>query len=96
MVTASGSAPACTVVYSTVSQRDSGFQGSVTAASESWNGTLANGASITAGFLASGAGSGCTPDAFRLNGPLRNADPDPDPTDYSQSPTGTPTPSVPP
>ncbi|MFD9500064.1 cellulase family glycosylhydrolase [Streptomyces sp. NPDC060035] len=131
MVTASGSAPACTVEYSTVSQWDGGFQGSVTltdlgaassgwslgfdlpgnrtvtqgwnarwsqsgsavtAASESWNGTLANGASITAGFLASGAGSGSTPGAFRLNGTLCNADPDPDPTDPTD-PAEPPTPA---
>ncbi|MFE2019039.1 hypothetical protein ACFW9O_13475 [Streptomyces sp. NPDC059499] len=76
-----------------MSQRDGGFQGSVmltdlgaasstvTAASESGNGALANGASVTAGFLASGTGSGSTPGAFGLNGTLCTADPDPDPTD---------------
>ncbi|WSY28689.1 cellulose-binding domain-containing protein [Streptomyces sp. NBC_00887] len=93
MVTASGSAPACTVEHSTVSQRDGGFQGSVTltdlgaassavtTASEGWNGALANGARVISGFLASGAGSGSTPGAFGLNGTLCTADPDPDPTD---------------
>ncbi|MET7368847.1 cellulose binding domain-containing protein [Streptomyces sp. NPDC005566] len=120
MVPASGSAHGRTVEHSTVSQRDSGSQRSVTltdldaassgrtlgfdlprgrtvtqgrnarwsqsgsvitAANESWNGTLANGASVTAGFLATGVGSGSTPGAFRLNGTVCTADPDQDPTD---------------
>lgn len=130
MVTASGSAPACTVECSTVSTWDGGFQGSVTltelgaagdgrslgfdmpgnrtatrgrnarwsqsggavtAASKSWNGTLANGASITADFLSPGAGASAEPGAFRLDGTLCNADPDPDPT----GPTGPAEPPTP-
>ncbi|MDX2822342.1 cellulase family glycosylhydrolase [Streptomyces ipomoeae] len=55
----------------------------VTAASESWNGSLGTGASVTAGFIASWSGSNAVPTAFKLNGTTCNVDaePSPDPTD---------------
>ncbi|MFF9767995.1 cellulase family glycosylhydrolase [Streptomyces sp. NPDC014636] len=46
----------------------------VTAANESWNGTLGTGASVGAGFLASWAGSNAVPTTFRLNGTTCNVD----------------------
>ncbi|MFF4841046.1 cellulose binding domain-containing protein [Streptomyces collinus] len=49
----------------------------VTAASESWNGTLGTGASTTAGFLASWSGTNAVPTAFKLNGTPCNTDTDP-------------------
>lgn len=61
----------------------------VTASNESWNGTLATGASVSAGFLASWSGSNAVPTAFRLNGTTCNADVQP-------TPTPTPTPTDPP
>ncbi|MFI1733310.1 cellulase family glycosylhydrolase [Streptomyces acidicola] len=55
----------------------------VTAANESWNGSLGSGASVSAGFIASGPGSDAVPTAFKLNGTTCNVDaePSPDPTD---------------
>ncbi|WP_181805134.1 cellulose binding domain-containing protein [Streptomyces shenzhenensis] len=61
----------------------------VTAASESWNGSLATGASVSAGFLGSWSGSNAVPTAFRLNGTTCNVDAQP-------TPTPTPTPTEPP
>ncbi|MDX3799907.1 cellulose-binding domain-containing protein, partial [Streptomyces sp. AK04-3B] len=58
----------------------------VTAANESWNGSLGTGASVSAGFIASKAGVNAVPAAFRLNGTICNAGIDPTPT-----PTPTPT-----
>ncbi|MFJ4833076.1 cellulose binding domain-containing protein [Streptomyces sp. NPDC088747] len=52
----------------------------VTAANESWNGALGSGASVSAGFLASRAGSNAVPTSFRLNGTACNVDVDPTPT----------------
>ncbi|MFF8842293.1 cellulase family glycosylhydrolase [Streptomyces sp. NPDC015127] len=59
---------------------------SVTAANESWNGALATGVSVTAGFIASWSGTNPAPAAFTLNGTVCNADPGgptdpPDPPD---------------
>ncbi|MEU0676520.1 cellulase family glycosylhydrolase [Streptomyces sp. NPDC006172] len=59
----------------------------VTAANESYNGALATGASVTAGFVASRAGANAVPVTFRLNGTTCNADSGP-------TPTPTPTPST--
>ncbi|WP_405930479.1 cellulose binding domain-containing protein [Streptomyces sp. NBC_00827] len=59
----------------------------VTAANESWNGSLGTGASVSAGFLASWSGSNAVPASFRLNGTLCNVDAEPSPT---------PTPTEPP
>ncbi|WP_155057450.1 cellulase family glycosylhydrolase [Streptomyces blattellae] len=55
----------------------------VTAVNESWNGTLATGASVSAGFIASGSGSTAAPTSFQLNGTTCNVDtePSPSPTD---------------
>ncbi|WP_179382474.1 cellulase family glycosylhydrolase [Streptomyces sp. SA15] len=57
----------------------------VTAVNESYNGSLATGASISAGFLASWSGSTAVPTSFQLNGTTCNVDaepsPTPDPTD---------------
>ncbi|POX46162.1 cellulose-binding protein [Streptomyces sp. Ru71] len=55
----------------------------VTAANESWNGSLATGASVSAGFLGTWSGSNAVPTAFKLNGTACNVDtePTPDPTD---------------
>ncbi|MFF4489499.1 cellulase family glycosylhydrolase [Streptomyces sp. NPDC001544] len=53
----------------------------VTAASESWNGSLGTGASVSAGFLASRSGSNAVPTAFKLNGTTCNVDTEPPPTD---------------
>ncbi|MEV5954925.1 cellulose binding domain-containing protein [Streptomyces sp. NPDC051987] len=61
----------------------------VTAANESWNGSLATGAGVTAGFLGSWSGSNPVPTAFRLNGTTCNVDAQP-------TPTPTPTPTEPP
>ncbi|MFD0277406.1 cellulase family glycosylhydrolase [Kitasatospora sp. NPDC127111] len=72
---------------------------SVTAGNESWNGSLATGASVTAGFIASWSGGNPAPTAFTLNGqaceggsgtpgPTPTTTPTPTPT---TSPTGTPT-----
>ncbi|MER6980422.1 cellulose binding domain-containing protein [Streptomyces carpinensis] len=55
----------------------------VTAANESWNGSLGTGASVSAGFLGSSSGAGAVPTTFKLNGTTCNVDPDP-----STPPTG--------
>ncbi|MER6423702.1 cellulose binding domain-containing protein [Streptomyces sp. NPDC001137] len=57
----------------------------VTAANESYNGSLATGASVSAGFLASRSGTNAVPTSFKLNGTTCNADAEPSPT-----PTGPP------
>ncbi|WP_329332759.1 cellulase family glycosylhydrolase [Streptomyces sp. NBC_00663] len=58
----------------------------VTAVNESYNGSLATGASVSAGFVGSWSGSNPVPTAFKLNGTTCNVDADPSPT-----PTPTPT-----
>ncbi|MET7594281.1 cellulose binding domain-containing protein [Streptomyces sp. NPDC004082] len=65
----------------------------VTAANESWNGSLATGAEVGAGFIASSTGGAPTPTAFRLNGTLCNTDAEPSPT---PSPTQPPPSGAPP
>ncbi|MFF7278174.1 cellulase family glycosylhydrolase [Streptomyces griseorubiginosus] len=65
----------------------------VTAANESYNGSLATGASVSAGFIASWSGSNAVPTSFKLNGTACNTDtePTPDPTDPPPGPgDGTP------
>jgi endoglucanase len=52
----------------------------VTAANESWNGSLGTGASVSAGFIASWSGSNAAPTAFELNGTACNTDTEPPPT----------------
>ncbi|MHA5047222.1 cellulase family glycosylhydrolase [Streptomyces sp. SD15] len=61
----------------------------VTAANESWNGSLGSGSSVGAGFLASWSGSNAAPTNFKLNGTTCNVDTEP-------SPTPTPSPTEPP
>lgn len=64
----------------------------VTAANESYNGSLGTGASVSAGFLASWSGNNPVPTAFKLNGTTCNVDPDPTtppPTDPPPSGNGT-------
>ncbi|MGW0582219.1 cellulase family glycosylhydrolase [Streptomyces sp. NPDC002920] len=61
----------------------------VTAANETWNGTLGTGASVSAGFIASKSGTNAVPTTFRLNGTTCNVDTEP-------TPTPTPTPTTPP
>ncbi|OAR26984.1 hypothetical protein A8W25_01485 [Streptomyces sp. ERV7] len=61
--------------------------GTVTAANESWNGSLAHGASVTLGFLASLTGANTPPRAFTLNG-------EPCATTGGGDPTPTPTPTA--
>jgi hypothetical protein len=61
----------------------------VTAANESYNGSLATGASISAGFLASWSGNTAVPTSFQLNGTTCNIDAEPSPT---PDPTGPPDP----
>ncbi|MFI6438682.1 cellulase family glycosylhydrolase [Streptomyces sp. NPDC050759] len=57
----------------------------VTAASERYNGSLATGASVSAGFIASWSGSNAVPTSFKLNGTSCNTavepSPPPEPTD---------------
>ncbi|MFF4399034.1 cellulase family glycosylhydrolase [Streptomyces sp. NPDC001480] len=53
----------------------------VTAANETWNGSLGTGASVSAGFLGSRSGSNSVPTTFKLNGTTCNVDTDPPPTD---------------
>ncbi|GAA1360720.1 cellulose binding domain-containing protein [Streptomyces beijiangensis] len=62
----------------------------VTATNESYNGTLATGASVSAGFLASWSGSNPAPTTFTLNGTTCNVDSGPSPTP-TPTPTSTPT-----
>ncbi|MCX5253205.1 cellulose binding domain-containing protein [Streptomyces canus] len=52
----------------------------VTAASESYNGSLATGASVSAGFIASWSGSNAVPTSFKLNGTSCNTAAEPSPT----------------
>ncbi|MBG0851193.1 cellulase family glycosylhydrolase [Streptomyces spinoverrucosus] len=52
----------------------------VTATNESWNGSLATGASVSAGFLASWSGNNAVPTSFKLNGTTCNVDSEPTPT----------------
>ncbi|MFE2218737.1 cellulase family glycosylhydrolase [Streptomyces canus] len=52
----------------------------VTAASESYNGSLATGASVSAGFIASWSGSNAVPTSFKLNGSSCNTAAEPSPT----------------
>ncbi|MBK3639148.1 cellulose binding domain-containing protein [Streptomyces sp. MBT33] len=63
----------------------------VTAANESYNGSLATGASVSAGFLASrpASGSNAVPTSFQLNGTTCNVDPEPSPTPTDPPTTGT-------
>ncbi|WP_328874908.1 cellulase family glycosylhydrolase [Streptomyces sp. NBC_00287] len=63
----------------------------VTAVNESYNGTLGTGASVSAGFLASWAGSNPVPTAFTLNGVACNVDAEPTPT---PTPTDPPDPGA--
>ncbi|MBZ9642196.1 cellulase family glycosylhydrolase [Streptomyces sp. PSKA30] len=60
----------------------------VTAANENWNGSLATGASVSAGFLASWSGGNAAPTSFRLNGTTCNVgtEPTPTPTDPTDPP----------
>lgn len=60
----------------------------VTVTNESWNGAIATGGSVTAGFIAGWSGSNPAPSAFTLNGTTCNVDANPTPT---TSPTTTPT-----
>ncbi len=53
----------------------------VTAANESWNGSLGTGASVSAGFIVSSSGSNAVPTTFKLNGTTCNVDTGPTPTD---------------
>ncbi|MFK4104708.1 cellulase family glycosylhydrolase [Streptomyces sp. NPDC019531] len=65
----------------------------VTASNESYNGSLASGASVSAGFIASWSGSNAVPTSFKLNGTACNTDtaPTPEPTDPPSDPgDGTP------
>ncbi|MFC9860247.1 MULTISPECIES: cellulase family glycosylhydrolase [unclassified Streptomyces] len=68
----------------------------VTASNETWNATLATGASVMAGFLVSGSGAeaGSPPATFTLNGTPCNTDPGPDPTDPTDPPDPTAGPPV--
>lgn len=60
----------------------------VTAANETYNGSLATGASVSAGFIASRSGSNAVPTSFKLNGTSCNTaaepSPTPEPTDPAQ------------
>ncbi|MFF3212708.1 cellulase family glycosylhydrolase [Streptomyces sp. NPDC002886] len=69
----------------------------VTAANESWNGTLGTGASVTTGFIASWSGVNTAPGAFTLNGAActSGSGPGPNPTPTDPTPTATPTPTGP-
>lgn len=60
----------------------------VTAANETWNGSLATGGSVSAGFLASSPAAGPSPTSFALNGVTCNVDaePTPDPTVTTTTP----------
>ncbi|MFD8302894.1 cellulose binding domain-containing protein [Streptomyces sp. NPDC059690] len=63
----------------------------VTAANDSYNGQLATGASVSAGFLASrpASGSNAVPTSFKLNGTACDVDPEPSPTPTEPPATGT-------
>ncbi|WP_181446717.1 cellulase family glycosylhydrolase [Streptomyces sp. NTH33] len=62
----------------------------VTAANESYNGSLGTGASVSAGFLASWSGSNPLPTAFKLNGTTCNAGSDPSTPPTDPPPTDPP------
>ncbi|MBC9719344.1 cellulose binding domain-containing protein [Streptomyces sp. TRM66268-LWL] len=62
---------------------------SVTAANEAWNGSLATGASVSAGFIGSWSGTNPVPSAFQLNGATCNEDSG-GPTDPPDPPAGHP------
>lgn len=63
----------------------------VTAAGESYNGSLPSGGSVSAGFLASWSGSNAVPTSFTLNGTACNVDGGTtDPTDPPTDPTDPP------
>jgi hypothetical protein len=64
----------------------------VTAANESYNGSLGTGASVSAGFLAASSGSNAVPTSFRLNGTTCNVDAEPSPTPDPTGPTDPPDP----
>ncbi|MET8943614.1 cellulase family glycosylhydrolase [Streptomyces sp. NPDC004542] len=62
----------------------------VTAANESWNGSLGSGAGVSAGFIGSWSGSNGVPTTFKLNGTTCNVDTEPTPTPTDPPPaTGT-------
>ncbi|WP_203620415.1 cellulase family glycosylhydrolase [Streptomyces sp. SID8499] len=62
----------------------------VTAVNESWNGSLGSGASVDAGFLASGPAGTSAPTAFKLNGTTCDVDPEPTPPPTDPPPTDPP------
>lgn len=66
--------------------------GQVTVTSESWNGSLAPGASTPMGFNANVTGTNANPTAFTLNGAACTTGPSPT-SSPSNSPTPTPTPT---
>ena len=69
---------------------------SVTVVNESWNGVIATGGSVSAGFLADWSGSNPAPTAFKLNGVACNTDASPSPTATpTTTPTATPTTTTP-
>lgn len=63
----------------------------VTAANESWNGSVGAGASVSAGFLGSSSGSNAVPTTFKLNDTTCNVDSEP-----TTPPPSSPPPSSPP
>lgn len=65
----------------------------VTAANESYNGSLGSGASVSAGFIASSSGSNTAPTSFKLNGTVCNAGTEPSPTPDPTNPEDTAPPS---
>jgi endoglucanase len=67
----------------------------VTVSNASWNGTIGTGASVSAGFLADGTGTGSAPTAFKLGGVTCNEDsPSPPPTSPPTSPPAGPAPAL--
>ncbi|MGW4817530.1 cellulase family glycosylhydrolase [Streptomyces sp. NPDC004227] len=60
----------------------------VTAANESYNGSLGTGASVSTGFLGSKSGSNPVPTAFKLNGTTCNVDSEPSTPPTDPPPTG--------
>ncbi|MFE2507837.1 cellulose binding domain-containing protein [Streptomyces naganishii] len=60
----------------------------VTAANESWNGSLGTGASADAGFLASWSGGNTAPASFKLNGTVCDTGTEPTPPPTDPPPTG--------
>ncbi|KJY43409.1 sugar hydrolase [Streptomyces sp. NRRL B-1568] len=91
--------PAGTKITSLWNGKHSVSGRSVTVESESWNGTIAPGKSVTVGFVASGAGT-ATPANCRINGAKCSADKDPEPrptepTAAPSRPQPTPSPTTP-